>query len=92
MINLDTPVNTLRMIGAVYAGRLKKLGIFTLRDLLYHIPFRYEDYSNITKIQNIKPDTIISVIGKIENIKNIFTKYGKKIQKAQISDETGISI
>ncbi len=89
MITLNTPIKDLRMVGEFYAGRLKKLGIETISDLLYHLPHRYEDYSLKTKICELREDLKVSVIGRIEKFNNIYTKYGKKIQKAILSDHTG---
>ena len=89
MITLNTHIKDLRMVGSFYAGRLKKLGIETISDLLYHLPHRYEDYSLKTKICELREDLKVSVIGRIEKFNNIYTKYGKKIQKAILSDHTG---
>ena len=89
MLSLETPVSDLRMIGPIYHQRLNKLGITTIGDLLHHIPFRYDDLSKITNTKSIHLDDVITIIGKVLSIKNIFTKYGKNIQIASISDETG---
>lgn len=89
MIDLVSPVSSLLMVGPQYAIKLKKLNIYTIGDLLYHIPFRYEDYSQIKKINTLQNGDKVSIIGEITDIKNIFTKSGKKIQIAKISDETG---
>jgi len=89
MLSLETPVQTLRMIGPAYGYRLKRLGIETIADLLYHIPFRYEDFSTVSKIGLLIPNTPVTILGVIKEIKNIYTKTGKKIQKAKLIDETG---
>ncbi|MDD5738916.1 MAG: ATP-dependent DNA helicase RecG [Candidatus Pacebacteria bacterium] len=67
-MNLDTPVLNLMGVarqqslkhsfcglGPFVAKKLNKLGIKTLGDLIYHLPFRYEDFSNITPIAKLKP-------------------------------------
>ncbi len=54
-MELDTPVLNLMGIGPFVAKKLNKLGIKTLGDLVYHLPFRYEDFSNITPIAKLKP-------------------------------------
>lgn len=72
-----------------YASRLEKLNIFTLRDLLYHIPFRYDDFSLVVPIDSVQAGEILTVQGKVEEIKNVYTKGGKKLQKAVVSDDTG---
>ncbi len=89
MLSLKTPVEQIKMIGPIYADRLKKLNIYTIEDLLYHIPFRYQNYSNISKINLLQEGEIVTVVGKIIKFENIYTKYGKKIQKAIIADDTG---
>ena len=89
MLQLSTPVTALRMIGPVYANRLKRLGITTIGDLLYHIPFRYEDFSLVSKINLLQAGEKVTVIGTVASIKNIYTRHGKKIQKGIIADETG---
>jgi len=77
------------MVGPTYAKRLEKLNIKTVEDLLYHFPFRYIDYSLISPICRVQPGEIVTISGEIVLMKNEYTKYGKKIQKAQVSDGTG---
>jgi len=54
-MDLNTPVLNLMGVGPFVAKKLNKLGIKTFGDLLYHLPFRYEDFSNITPIAKLKP-------------------------------------
>lgn len=89
MIGLTTPVKDLKMIGPAYLTRLSKLGIRTVEDLLFHAPVRYEDFSIVTKINTLKVGETVTVTGEIIKFENIFSKSGKKIQKLQISDNTG---
>jgi len=89
-MNLNTPVGKLYMVGPTYARRLKRLGIETIGDLLYHFPFRYIDYSLISPIKLAQPGEIITVKGKIVSLHNEYTSRGKKIQKGIIADSTGI--
>lgn len=89
MLSLTIPVTSFKMIGPVYAAKLKKLGVETISDLLYHIPFRYEDFSIVSKISLLQAGEKVTVAGTVSSIKNIYTKHGKKIQKGVIADETG---
>jgi len=57
-MDLQTPVLNLMGVGPFVAKKLNKLGIKTLEDLLYHLPFRYEDFSNITPIAKLKPISV----------------------------------
>ena len=50
MANLDMPVSKLGGIGKVKAAAFEKLGIYTLRDLIYHFPTRYENRGVVTPL------------------------------------------
>lgn len=88
-MNLKTPAGELYMVGPTYAKRLKKLGIATVGDFLYHFPFRHLDYSLISTISRIQPGETVSVKGKISTIKNEYTARGRKIQRGVVTDSTG---
>lgn len=89
-MNLETPIENLKYVGKTYLPRLKKLGIKTVKDLLYHFPARYEDWREQGKIENIKPNEKISLIGKVAKIENkrIFPRR-MVLTTASIEDETG---
>lgn len=89
MLLLDTPVTKLIMVGPQYGAKLKIFGIETIDDLLHHTPFRYENYSLISKIADLQAGEKVTVRGTLETIKNIYTKNAKKIQKAILKDDTG---
>ena len=88
-LELSSPAQYVPRVGPMMAQKLEKLGIYTVFDLLYHIPFRYDDFSHTTKINDIRPNEIVTTTGTIESIVNIFTKSGKPMQKAVLSDDTG---
>lgn len=71
------------------ADRLKNLNIFTVNDLLWHLPFRYEDYSLVSKIDSIQEGETVTVIGRVLEAKNVYTKYRKQIQSVSVTDGTG---
>lgn len=88
-MNLKKPVSELFMIGPTYARRLKRLEIETTEDLLYHFPFRYLDFSLNSPIVSLQPGEIVSIKGEIASFVNQYTKSGKKIQKAEVQDQSG---
>jgi ATP-dependent DNA helicase RecG len=53
--DLETPVQFLRGVGPRRAGRLAALGIRTVADLLWHLPFRYEDRRNPRPLAALEP-------------------------------------
>ncbi len=88
-MQLSDEITKVSGIGPIMATKLGKLGIFTVFDLLYHIPFRYEDRSLIKNIHDLRVGDTATVIGTIESIANVTTKKGKPIQVASVSDATG---
>lgn len=59
------PVHQLRGVGPKLAEMLHKLGIKTVQDLLFHLPTNYQDRTQITPIQNIKPGQYALIQGHI---------------------------
>ncbi len=88
-MDLLSPVSALRMVGPQYAKKLAKLNIHTIRDLLLHIPHRYEDYSLISPINRLQAGETVTIKGEIISANNVFSKNGKKIQKVLVADNTG---
>lgn len=63
--DLNNHVTMVKGVGPSMAKLLEKLGIYTVRDLLYYLPRRYDDYTRMSTIQRLQPDTIVTVIGKV---------------------------
>lgn len=88
-LTLNTPTTDLFMIGDTYAKRLTRLNIQKARDLLYHFPHRWEDRSQITPIEAVRPGDKVTLQGEIMYCKNVRTSRGKKIQRALLQDNSG---
>ncbi|MEX1068373.1 MAG: ATP-dependent DNA helicase RecG [Patescibacteria group bacterium] len=86
---LEDSVENLPYVGKIYARRLDRLGIQTVRDLLYHFPFRYQDYSQTTKIRLLTAGSDSAVRGRIIKVGGLRTKGGRFMTKAAVADETG---
>ncbi len=89
-LTLESPVRFVPHVGPVMATRLVNLDILTVRDLLYHVPFRYDDFSLVSPIARVRPGETVTVNGTIQTIRNFFTKTGKKIQEAIVADASGM--
>lgn len=87
-MDLKTPIKDAGRSYSMYAKRLEKLGIYTLEDLIYHVPSRFEDYSLIAPISSLQPGEIVTIQGSVESMKNVYTKRFKNLQKAVINDGT----
>ena len=69
--------------------KLKRLGIETVADLINHLPFRYDDFSQISTISNIQPGAQ-TVKAKIQTISARYARTrGTHVTEAVISDGTG---
>jgi len=89
-LNLYSPIEEIPRVGPAFQKKLKRMGINTVRDLLFHFPHRYEDFSKITNISEVKLNDVVCVRGKILEIENIRTwKKRMILTKAIIQDETG---
>ena len=84
-MKLSSPVGVVPKIGPKYKKLLENLEIRTIQDLLYHFPFRYEDYSNV---KNISENETATIKGIVESVTNIFTRNGKRLTKVAISNRT----
>ncbi len=87
--SLDTSIRDLPGIGPALSERLHRLAIYSVKDFLYHIPSRYNDFSQTASIRTVRPGETVTIQGLVESIKFFVTKNGKKIIEAQIYDETG---
>ena len=67
-MDLATPISQLPKVGKITAKKLEKLNLFTCRDLLYHYPFRYEDWSKIISIKELKTRGFGTIKAKIKSI------------------------
>lgn len=89
-MDLDSPVETIPRVSAIYAKRLNRLGIKTVRDLIYHFPLRYDDLSKIAKIGDAQANETVTVRGQIINIHAFRTPRKRMfLIEALIKDNSG---
>ncbi len=87
---LGTPVRFLKGIGPKRAAQLEALGLRTVEDLLYHLPFRYEDRRQIEKIRQAtvgREETFIGTLVALE--KKFILKRRRQILVGTLTDGTG---
>jgi ATP-dependent DNA helicase RecG len=89
-LRLDTPVTYLKGVGPARAEALKRLGIVTAGDLLYHIPHRYEDASTIAPIASLEPGMQGTVVGRVISKGVLPTRKGLRIFQAVLKDDSGL--
>ncbi|HEY5328880.1 MAG TPA: ATP-dependent DNA helicase RecG [Acidobacteriaceae bacterium] len=64
-MQLSTPVKFVKRVGERVAANLADRGVETVEDLLYHLPFRYEDRLHPKPIHELQPGEMASVIGEV---------------------------
>jgi ATP-dependent DNA helicase RecG len=65
VLELSTPIKYVKRVGERVAVELAKRGVETVEDLLYHLPFRYEDRLNPVPMSALQAGTMASVIGEV---------------------------
>ncbi len=76
MLELSTPVKFVKRIGERIAAGLATRGVETVEDLLYHLPFRYEDRLNPRPMAELVAGTMASVIGEVRGTVLLRTRSG----------------
>src|SRR3954468_11559491 len=89
-IRLDTPATYLKGVGPARATALRKLGIITAGDLLFHIPHRYEDASTVSPISSLEAGMQGTVIGRVISKGVIPTRKGLRVFQAVLKDDSGM--
>src|SRR5574338_1422010 len=65
MPELSTPVQYVKGIGPRVSEVLAAKGLHTVEDLLYYLPFRYEDRLNPRTIAELRPGEMATVIAEV---------------------------
>ena len=76
MLELSTPVKFVKRVGERIAAGLATRGVETVEDLLYHIPFRYEDRLNPQPMAELVAGTMASIIGEVRGSVLLRTRSG----------------
>jgi len=74
MLKLETPVQYLTGVGPVMVKKLKRLGIKTIRDLLFYYPRAWDDFSKPQLIRNLQIGQDAIIKAKIVQIKQSRTR------------------
>jgi ATP-dependent DNA helicase RecG len=75
-IELSTPVKFLKRIGERVGGSLAGRGVETVEDLLYHLPFRYEDRLHPRPLSSYNVGDMATVIGEVRGVALLRTRSG----------------
>ena len=81
------PVTVLKGVGPRMAGRLARLGIHTVQDVLFHLPLRYEDRTRVVPMGAVRPGEQVVVQGEVELAEVRFGR--RRSLLVRVSDGTG---
>ena len=87
---LATPLQYLKGVGPKRAKQLESLGIRSVEDLLYHLPFRYEDRRAIKKICDAVLGEECSFVGRLAELQNRYVpRRRSQMLAGALQDDTG---
>lgn len=81
------PVTSLKGVGPGMAGKLEKLGLVSLQDLLFHLPLRYEDRTRVTAVRDLMPGIYTNIIGEVTDSQIVQGK--RRMLVVTINDGSG---
>ena len=81
------PLQQLHGIGKQTANLFSRLQIYTVQDLLLHLPVRYQDRSQLSNMGHLMPDQEVIVEGVIQSVWQ--PKQGRTKLLCELKDETG---
>lgn len=89
-LGLDAPITKITGIGDVNAERFAKLGVKSIRDLLYFFPARYDDYSALKTINQLEYGEQVTILAQVNSARKQKTKTGMYIVRVGIEDASGM--
>jgi ATP-dependent DNA helicase RecG len=91
-LELDLPLFRLTGIGPRQAQRLQRLGISTIRDLLFHLPRRYEDTRNTVPLRALQVGIVQTAHVRIRNVSSRRSPYKKMVLvEATLEDDGAVA-
>ncbi len=81
------PITSLKGVGPKLKDKLARLGLRTVQDVLFHLPFRYQDRTRLTPIGRLRPGREALIAGTIEASDVVFRK--RRALLVRLADGTG---
>jgi ATP-dependent DNA helicase RecG len=88
VMKLSDSLEVLKGVGPESAKKLTSAKIFTISDLLNYWPRKYEDYSQVAEIKDVRPGPV-TIKAKIENVISRYSRRGLHITEATATDKSG---
>lgn len=81
------PVTALSGVGPALAEKLARLSVYSIRDLLFLLPLRYEDRTRLVEIGALRPGMRVTVEGEVELSEVVIRR--RRMLLCQLADGTG---
>ncbi|MBI1357706.1 MAG: ATP-dependent DNA helicase RecG [Acidobacteria bacterium] len=93
MMDLDTSIAYLKGVGPNRAKVFESKGLFTVEDLLYTMPFRYEDRSNLKPISQLAPGETATLVGEVRSAGSFGSRSSRaRIFEVRVRDASGATM
>ena len=90
---LATPVTTIAGVGPKRAEELARFGLHTVEDLLYHLPFRYEDRRALLPLAALKVGEEATAIGTVAKVKEARAgRHGRSVLEVWLRDAEALLV
>jgi len=89
---LDEPIKSVGVVGQM-AGKFRRLDLYTVRDLVFHLPRKYNDFSHTMTLRQLRdrpPESPVSATVEIVDLR-VEQGFRRRVQRtvARLRDETG---
>lgn len=90
VLTLQSPCDGLKGVGEALAKRLAKMGLHTLHDVLWHLPFRYQDRTQVTPLARLSSGETVMIEAVVQSVNVV---RGKRLMlTVQLQDASGGSL
>ncbi len=87
--DLQVSPQVLNGVGPARVEQLPRLGIDRIVDLLWHLPQRYEDYSQLRTIADVQPGEQATIVGNLWEVRTRKVSMKREMVQGIVADGTG---
>ncbi|MGQ9550116.1 MAG: ATP-dependent DNA helicase RecG [Roseiflexus sp.] len=85
----DSPLEDVPGITRIMVQSFRRLGVRTVRDLLYHFPHRYDDFTSHRTIAELQPGAVETIVAEVLDVRTVPMRSGGTRLDVLVGDETG---
>ena len=91
-LDLQRKLKDIKGVGPARAGALASMGLENVKDLIGHIPLRYEDRRKITKISEIRSGDSACIKARVVSFRFISLRGRKSLLKLRVRDKSAFCV